>query len=163
MMLRQVSNSPSMSIGIDLNSWTAMSHQNYIRFDMSRYKLYFTLCSLKSKPISWPSLFFASLQVATCHVPQKVIALFACPLQFLIDSNVSSLPADYSLVDLCRENIEHQVADATCMDLDDGSYDIVFSNWLLMYLDDFEVSNLAHDALAWVCAICSNSISTLDK
>lgn len=51
---------------------------------------------------------------------------------------------------LCRKNIEHEVADATMLDLEESSYDVVFSNWLLMYLDDEEVGNLASDALAWV-------------
>lgn len=42
------------------------------------------------------------------------------------------------------------VGDATELDLEEGSADVVFSNWLLMYLDDDEVADLASDALAWV-------------
>ena len=50
----------------------------------------------------------------------------------------------------CRKNIEHLVGDATELDLEEGSADVIFSNWLLMYLDDDEVADLASDALAWV-------------
>jgi len=49
-----------------------------------------------------------------------------------------------------RENVEHLVGDATELDLEEGSFDVVFSNWLLMYLGDDEVADLASDALAWV-------------
>lgn len=41
-------------------------------------------------------------------------------------------------------------ADATQLQLPAGSYDVVFSNWLLMYLGDEEVAKLAADALRWV-------------
>lgn len=36
-----------------------------------------------------------------------------------------------------------------------GSYDVVFSNWLLMYLSDAEVKALAAKILTWVrlCAL----------
>jgi len=33
---------------------------------------------------------------------------------------------------------------------DAGSYDVVFSNWLLMYLSDGEVQQLAAKILSWV-------------
>lgn len=49
-----------------------------------------------------------------------------------------------------RKNIEHLVGDATELDLEEGGADVVFSNWLLMYLDDDEVYDLASDALAWL-------------
>ena len=42
------------------------------------------------------------------------------------------------------------MGDATELDLEEDSADVVFSNWLLMYLDDDEVADLASDALAWV-------------
>lgn len=45
------------------------------------------------------------------------------------------------------------MGDATELDLEEGGADVVFSNWLLMYLDDDEVYDLASDALAWVCLI----------
>jgi hypothetical protein len=38
-----------------------------------------------------------------------------------------------------------------------GSYDVVFSNWLLMYLSDAEVKALAAKVLRWV----SNSVTLL--
>jgi phosphoethanolamine N-methyltransferase len=38
-----------------------------------------------------------------------------------------------------------------------GSYDVVFSNWLLMYLSDVEVKALAAKVLRWV----SNNITLL--
>ncbi len=52
--------------------------------------------------------------------------------------------------------------DATELELPAASFDVVFSNWLLMYLSDNEVSKLASDALRWVrsfwreqvCAAC---------
>ncbi len=43
-----------------------------------------------------------------------------------------------------------QVGDATELELPAGSADVVFSNWLLMYLSDKEVAKLAGDALTWV-------------
>ena len=49
-----------------------------------------------------------------------------------------------------RRNVRYQVADATEMVLPAGSVDVLFSNWLLMYLSDAEVAKLASDALAWV-------------
>ena len=49
----------------------------------------------------------------------------------------------------CR-NVGWLAADASTMDLPADSQDIVFSNWLLMYLSDAEVAKLAADALQWV-------------
>ena len=43
-----------------------------------------------------------------------------------------------------------QVGDACQLDLAKGAYDVVFSNWLLMYLSDDECAKLAADALSWV-------------
>lgn len=40
--------------------------------------------------------------------------------------------------------------DATELDLPAGCADLVFSNWLLMYLADDEVAKLAHNMLTWV-------------
>ena len=39
------------------------------------------------------------------------------------------------------------------MDLPDNCCDVVFSNWLLMYLDDQECADLASDTLAWVSLV----------
>lgn len=47
--------------------------------------------------------------------------------------------------------------DATELQLDAGSADVVFSNWLYMYLTDAEVEQLARNALSWVS---DNLIST---
>ena len=47
-------------------------------------------------------------------------------------------------------NVSWLAADATTMELPPDSQDIVFSNWLLMYLSDSEVAKLAADALQWV-------------
>jgi len=41
-------------------------------------------------------------------------------------------------------------ADATQLIVPPNSFDVVFSNWLLMYLSDEEVAKLAADALRWV-------------
>ncbi len=47
-------------------------------------------------------------------------------------------------------NVGWLAADATTMELPPDSQDVVFSNWLLMYLSDGEVAKLAADALQWV-------------
>ncbi|CAL8468305.1 g7845 [Coccomyxa elongata] len=49
-----------------------------------------------------------------------------------------------------RRNVRWQVGDATELQLPAGCADVVFSNWLLMYLSDAEVGKLAGDALTWV-------------
>jgi phosphoethanolamine N-methyltransferase len=49
-----------------------------------------------------------------------------------------------------RRNVRWQVADATELALPERCADVLFSNWLLMYLSDAEVSKLANDALRWV-------------
>ena len=43
-----------------------------------------------------------------------------------------------------------RVADVTELELPAGAYDLVFSNWLLMYLSDDEVAKLAANLLSWV-------------
>ena len=52
--------------------------------------------------------------------------------------------------------------DATELELPAASFDVVFSNWLLMYLSDAEVTKLAADALCWVraqpCSPCRHAI-----
>lgn len=45
--------------------------------------------------------------------------------------------------------------DVTQLQLPADSADLVFSNWLLMYLSDDEVSALAHGMLSWVAEGCS--------
>lgn len=47
-------------------------------------------------------------------------------------------------------NCDFCVSDVTELDLPAGSFDVVFSNWLLMYLGDAEVLQLARNALSWV-------------
>jgi hypothetical protein len=51
---------------------------------------------------------------------------------------------------MCRRNVRWLVKDATELEVPAGSVDVVFSNWLLMYLADSEVAKLAADALRWV-------------
>ena len=48
--------------------------------------------------------------------------------------------------------------DATELELPAASFDVVFSNWLLMYLSDDEVSKLAADALRWVRTIAQAAL-----
>jgi len=48
------------------------------------------------------------------------------------------------------ENIEFRCGDATLLELEPSSLDVVFSNWLLMYLADAEVENLAVKMLKWL-------------
>ena len=47
-------------------------------------------------------------------------------------------------------NARFAVGDATELELPAGSVDVLFSNWLLMYLGDAEVAGLASRALSWV-------------
>jgi hypothetical protein len=46
--------------------------------------------------------------------------------------------------------VKCMVGDATDLDISAGSTDVLFSNWLLMYLSDEECAKLARDALHWV-------------
>ncbi|KAF4385261.1 hypothetical protein G4B88_026544 [Cannabis sativa] len=50
------------------------------------------------------------------------------------------------------KNVEFRCADVTSPDLDipEGSVDLIFSNWLLMYLSDEEVENLAERMVKWL-------------
>ncbi|XVF50469.1 hypothetical protein PTKIN_Ptkin04bG0103700 [Pterospermum kingtungense] len=50
------------------------------------------------------------------------------------------------------KNVEFLCADVTSTDLNfsEGSLDLIFSNWLLMYLSDREVENLAERMLKWL-------------
>ncbi|KAJ0232496.1 Phosphoethanolamine N-methyltransferase 1 [Hirschfeldia incana] len=50
------------------------------------------------------------------------------------------------------KNVKFMCADVTSPDLkiEDGSVDLIFSNWLLMYLSDKEVELLAERMLGWV-------------
>ncbi|KAF6264581.1 S-adenosyl-L-methionine-dependent methyltransferase [Scenedesmus sp. NREL 46B-D3] len=47
-------------------------------------------------------------------------------------------------------NVSFMVADVTELEQEAGSYDVVFSNWLLMYLSDAEVKALAAKVLRWL-------------
>ncbi|XP_046553109.1 phosphoethanolamine N-methyltransferase 3-like isoform X1 [Haliotis rubra] len=47
-------------------------------------------------------------------------------------------------------NVEFQCADVTRLQRDSKSADIVFSNWLLMYLSDTEVQDLMQKLLEWL-------------
>ncbi len=47
-------------------------------------------------------------------------------------------------------HVTFRVGDATDLDVPPASFDVVFSNWLLMYLGDAECAKLAADALTWV-------------
>lgn len=47
-------------------------------------------------------------------------------------------------------NVEFLEADVTRLELPDQSFDVVFTNWLLMYLDEEEVLNLVLKTLSWL-------------
>ncbi|XP_065887682.1 uncharacterized protein [Dysidea avara] len=47
-------------------------------------------------------------------------------------------------------NIDFQCGDATVIQFNPGEFDVVFSNWLLMYLTDNEVQALANNMLRWI-------------
>lgn len=49
-----------------------------------------------------------------------------------------------------NQNVEFRVGDVTELDLPEGSCDVIFTNWLLMYLGDKEVQDLANSMLRWV-------------
>lgn len=51
-----------------------------------------------------------------------------------------------------HKNAKFMCADVTSPDLkiEDGSMDLIFSNWLLMYLSDKEVENLAERLIKWL-------------
>ena len=51
-------------------------------------------------------------------------------------------------------NVDFRVADVTELQLPDGCCDVIFSNWLLMYLSDAEVAALANNMLRWVRDAC---------
>ncbi|KAF9671313.1 hypothetical protein SADUNF_Sadunf12G0034400 [Salix dunnii] len=50
------------------------------------------------------------------------------------------------------KNVKFMCADVTSQDLDfpEGSVDLIFSNWLLMYLSDKEVENLVERMVKWL-------------
>ncbi|KAK3086427.1 hypothetical protein FSP39_018332 [Pinctada imbricata] len=47
-------------------------------------------------------------------------------------------------------NVEHRCSDVTKLKLPENSTDLVFSNWLLMYLTDKEVQELVAEILKWL-------------
>lgn len=47
-------------------------------------------------------------------------------------------------------NIDFRCADVTKLSLNDNCCDLVFSNWLMMYLEDEEVQNLIKRELSWL-------------
>uniref|UniRef100_A0A914HY38 phosphoethanolamine N-methyltransferase n=1 Tax=Globodera rostochiensis TaxID=31243 RepID=A0A914HY38_GLORO len=47
-------------------------------------------------------------------------------------------------------NVEWRVGDATGLQFDEGSVDLVFTNWLLMYMSDEEVVQFVANALQWL-------------
>ena len=49
-------------------------------------------------------------------------------------------------------NVSWRVGDATELQLPGDCCDVLFSNWLLMYLSDAEVTSLGNRALSWVSA-----------
>ncbi|GFP86241.1 phosphoethanolamine n-methyltransferase 1 [Phtheirospermum japonicum] len=51
-----------------------------------------------------------------------------------------------------HKNVKYMCADVACPDLNfpEGSLDVIFSNWLLMYLSDNEVENLAERMIKWL-------------
>ncbi|PIK34240.1 putative phosphoethanolamine N-methyltransferase 3-like isoform X3 [Apostichopus japonicus] len=49
-----------------------------------------------------------------------------------------------------HNNIEFITADVTKLEMEKGSFDVIFSNWLLMYLSDEEVRQLAMKMLTWL-------------
>lgn len=50
-------------------------------------------------------------------------------------------------------NIDFRCGDATQIQFNAGEFDVVFSNWLLMYLTDEEVQTLAVNMLKYVTIV----------
>ncbi|XP_078689244.1 uncharacterized protein LOC144920768 isoform X1 [Branchiostoma floridae x Branchiostoma belcheri] len=49
-----------------------------------------------------------------------------------------------------HQNVRFMQADVTKLDMPPKSFDLVFSNWLMMYLSDEEVQGLAEKVLTWL-------------
>jgi phosphoethanolamine N-methyltransferase len=49
-----------------------------------------------------------------------------------------------------HNNVVFKCADATKVEFPPNSFDVIFMNWLLMYLDDTEVNNLFKKFLSWL-------------
>ena len=49
-----------------------------------------------------------------------------------------------------HQHVEFLQADITSLELVHGQYDVIFSNWLLMYLTDDEVHTLTRKMLCWL-------------
>jgi phosphoethanolamine N-methyltransferase len=70
--------------------------------------------------------------------------------------NVVALDFMQNLIDQNKKNNSHfgnvifRCGDAMELSLPKGSVDVVFSNWLLMYLSDEEVTKLAASMLSWL-------------
>ena len=47
-------------------------------------------------------------------------------------------------------NVEFVCMDVTQLKQDSGQYDMIFSNWLLMYLGDDEIDKLVRSMLRWL-------------
>lgn len=47
-------------------------------------------------------------------------------------------------------NVEYLCSDVMCLDLEEKSFDLIFMNWLLMYLEDEEVELLAERFSRWL-------------
>jgi len=82
----------------------------------------------------------------TGDLAQKASAVLAVDfVDKFLKENKRRFQDDYPHIDfLCR--------DVTKLDLDDGAYDFVFSNWLMMYLDDAEIEKLAEKFYRWCSA-----------
>ncbi|ETO01952.1 hypothetical protein RFI_35487, partial [Reticulomyxa filosa] len=63
-------------------------------------------------------------------------------MKICIDKNDESVGQVY-------KNVEYIWRDVTELSLPNEQFDFVFSNWLLMYLDDIETQDLAHKMVEW--------------
>ena len=70
---------------------------------------------------------------------------------------MSSSIAENTRINGHFKNCNFKVADVTTLEVDSASCDVVFSNWLLMYLSDDEVRALATSMLDWVRNLATNS------
>lgn len=51
------------------------------------------------------------------------------------------------------ENITFITEDTTKLEFGPDAFDLVFSNWLLMYMTEVEVEAFLNNAISWVCFV----------
>eukprot|EP00210_Caulerpa_lentillifera_P006192 g5916.t1 len=79
----------------------------------------------------------------TVHLAESATEVIACDFMESLTEKNRKNNAHFT-------NITFLTEDATKLELDSDSLDVVFSNWLLMYLTDEEVEHLFRRSLSWL-------------